>query len=65
MLQLRLTKGLDCKAYHALYGKTFTPAQQKFIAQCVAAGYATFDGDILALTPSGLLMQNAILVELL
>ncbi|MFI3169780.1 MAG: radical SAM family heme chaperone HemW [Faecalibacterium sp.] len=65
MLQLRLTKGLDCKAYQALYGKTFTPAQQKFIAQCVAAGYATFDGDILALTPSGLLMQNAILVELL
>ncbi len=65
MLQLRLTKGLDCKAYKALYGKTFTPTQEQFIAQCVAAGYARYDGDILALTPSGLLMQNAILVELL
>lgn len=65
MLQLRLNKGLDCTAYHTLYGKAFTPAQERFIAQCVAAGYARYDGNTLALTPSGLLMQNAILVELL
>ncbi len=65
MLQLRLTKGLDCAAYQTLYGKAFTPAQERFLAQCVQAGYAHYDGNTLALTPSGLLMQNAILVDLL
>ncbi len=65
MLQLRLTKGLNLAAYQALYGIVFTATQLKFIDQCVRAGYATFDGKTLALTPSGLLMQNAILVELL
>ncbi len=65
MLQLRLTKGLDCRAYAAQFGVVFTEAQQRFIAQCVDAGYATYDGDTLALTPSGLLIQNSILVELL
>ncbi len=65
MLQLRLCKGLDCDAYRSLYSKEFSAAQHAFIAQCVRAGYATFDGRTLALTPRGLLVQNAILVELL
>ena len=33
--------------------------------QLAASGYACFDGETLALTPAGLLVQNAILTELL
>ena len=65
ILQLRLRKGLDLGAYKALYGKQFSTAQLAFVQNCVRAGYATFDGRILALTPAGLIVQNSILAQLL
>ena len=65
ILQLRLRKGLDLDAYKALYGKQFSTAQLAFVQNCVRAGYATFDGRILALTPAGLIVQNSILAQLL
>ena len=65
ILQLRLRKGLDLEAYKTLYGKQFSTAQLAFVQNCVRAGYATFDGRILALTPAGLIVQNSILAQLL
>ncbi|MZJ17482.1 coproporphyrinogen III oxidase family protein, partial [Enterococcus durans] len=65
ILQLRLRKGLALDAYKALYGKQFSTAQLAFVQNCVRAGYATFDGRILALTPAGLIVQNSILAQLL
>ena len=65
ILQLRLRKGLDLDAYKTLYGKQFSTAQLAFVQNCVRAGYATFDGRILALTPAGLIVQNSILAQLL
>ena len=64
-LQLRLRKGLSLSRYKALYGKEFSPAQLAFVQNCVKAGYAMFDGETLALTPAGLIVQNSILAELL
>lgn len=65
MLQLRLTAGLDLAEYRARGGRPFTPGQEKFLQQCVAAGYARYDGKTLALTPAGLIVQNSILAQLL
>ena len=38
------------------------PARWHF---CAASGYAVLDGDTLRLTPSGMIVQNAILEELI
>ena len=65
ILQLRLRKGLDLARYKALYGKQFSTAQLAFVQNCVKSGYASFDGQTLALTPAGLIVQNSILAELL
>jgi len=65
MLQLRLTKGLNLTEYKQQWNRSFTPAQLAFIRNLAAGGYARFDGEIFALTPQGLLVQNTILAELL
>ena len=65
ILQLRLRKGLSLDAYKQLYGKEFSTAQLAFVQNCVRAGYASFDGHTLALTPAGLIVQNSILAQLL
>ena len=65
ILQLRLTKGLDLAEYRRRGGKAFSPAQLAFVEKCVLNGYARFDGQTLALTPAGLIVQNSILVQLL
>ena len=65
ILQLRLRKGLSLDAYKKLYGKKFSTAQLAFVQNCVRAGYASFDGRTLALTPAGLIVQNSILAQLL
>ena len=65
ILQLRLRKGLSLDTYRQLYGKEFSPAQLAFVDNCVKAGYASFDGHTLALTPAGLIVQNSILAQLL
>jgi oxygen-independent coproporphyrinogen-3 oxidase len=65
MLQLRLTKGLNVDYYAQHYGKNFSAQQLSFIQNCVRSGYARFDGHTLALTPSGMIVQNSILAELL
>ena len=65
ILQLRLRKGLSLDAYKKLYGKEFSTAQLTFVQNCVRAGYASFDGRTLALTPAGLIVQNSILAQLL
>lgn len=65
ILQLRLRSGLNLKKLKKLYGVVFSPRQMKFIEQCFCAGYAALQGDVLTLTPTGLIIQNSILCELL
>ncbi len=65
ILQLRLRKGLSLERYRALYGRQFSTRQLAFVQNCVRAGYASFDGKNLTLTPAGLIVQNSILAELL
>lgn len=65
LMQLRLTKGLCMDEYAAHGGEPFTPAQQAFLRQCEAHGYAAWDGETLRLTPAGMVVQNAILEELI
>ena len=52
ILQLRLRKGLSLDAYEKTYGKEFPPHSLAFVQNCVRAGYASFDGRTLALTPA-------------
>lgn len=65
ILQLRLRKGLSLSEYAARYGRQFSTRQLAFVQNCVKNGYAEFDGETLALTPAGLIVQNSILAELL
>lgn len=63
-MQLRLTSGLSLAEYNRRGGQ-FTAAQLAFMRQCVQHGYATFDEHTFRLTPAGMVVQNAILTELL
>ena len=65
LMQLRLTHGLDMAEYQARGGAPFTAAQQTFLRQCQAHGYAVWDGRTLRLTPAGMVVQNPILEELI
>ena len=65
MLRLRLRDGLDLRLYRERFGGHFTDKQLAFIRHCAAAGYAQFDGQVLRLTPEGLVVENSILAELL
>ncbi len=65
LMQLRLTSGLRLDEYLARGGQPFTAAQQAFLHQCQAHGYASWDGRTLRLTPAGMVVQNAILEELI
>lgn len=65
MLRLRLAEGLRLSLLKERYGLAFDEGRLAFIRRCAAAGYAVFDGDRLALTPEGMLVQNSILTELL
>lgn len=65
ILQLRLRHGLNLTEYKRRFGKEFTPRQRAFLDQCARQGYARFDGETLALTPAGMIVQNSILVELI
>ena len=65
MLRLRLAEGLRLSLLKERYGLAFDEGRLAFIRRCVAAGYTVFDGDRLALTPKGMLVQNSILTELL
>lgn len=64
LMQLRLTRGLDLEE-HARRGGHFTAAQQAFMRQCVTHGYAVWEGSSFRLTPAGMVVQNAILTELI
>ena len=65
LMQLRLTDGLRLQDYYDRGGTPFDGQKLRFLAQCVRHGYARFDGSVLALTPAGMVVQNAILEELL
>lgn len=65
IMRLRLCSGLSLTKWKQLWGGSLTGAQMDFINHCVKAGYAVFDGETLALTPAGLIVQNSILEELI
>ena len=64
LMQLRLVSGLDIAEYERRGGR-FTAAQRAFMRQCVGHEYATLDGNVFRLTPAGMVVQNAILAELM
>lgn len=64
LMQLRLTSGLHFAEY-ARRGGHFTPGQLAFMRQCVGHGYAVMDEAHFSLTPAGMVVQNAILTELM
>ena len=64
LMQLRLVSGLNIPAYERRGGR-FTAAQRVFMRQCVGHGYAVWDGEVFRLTPAGMVVQNAILAELM
>ena len=65
ILQLRLSAGLDLAEYRRRGGPAFTPHQRAFLAHCQQAGYLTLTPDRRTLTPLGMIVQNAILEELI
>lgn len=65
MLRLRLTEGLDEDRLEARYGLRLSAAQTAVMEQLRAAGYALRRPGGWALTPGGMLVQNAILARLL
>lgn len=65
ILQLRLSKGLDLGRLKDEYKMEFSKKQLLFVEKCCQAGYATFQDNVLKLTPSGLIIQNSILCGLL
>ena len=65
LMQLRLRRGLKLSRIWPL-GRTALPRRRdSFIRQCVAHGYAEFDEETLRLTPTGMVIQNSILTELM
>ncbi|MFR1267063.1 MAG: hypothetical protein ACLSCW_06615 [Gemmiger formicilis] len=64
LMRLRLVSGLNIPAYERRGGR-FTAAQRVFMRQCVGHGYAVWDGEVFRLTPAGMVVQNAILEELM
>ena len=65
IFQLRLASGLDLAEYRRRGGPDFTPRQRAFLAHCQQAGYLTLTPQRLTLTPLGMIVQNAILEELI
>ena len=65
MLRLRLTAGLSLARLQRDWGVVWGKDKLTFCRRLAAAGLAAFDGDTLALTPRGMLVQNAVLGQLL
>lgn len=66
MLGLRLSRGISlAKAVSLGMPQKNRDDAAKFAAVCADAGLCCFDGDILRLTPKGMLVSNSIITELL
>lgn len=65
MLRLRLAEGLSPYLLQKRFGVTLTGEQIKILTDCEKQGLAQKVGDAWALTPQGLLVENAILVRLM
>lgn len=65
MLRLRLTAGLSLPRLAREWGVHWGAEKLAFCRRLAAEGLAAFDGETLALTPRGMLVQNGILCELL
>jgi putative oxygen-independent coproporphyrinogen III oxidase len=61
LMNLRLTEGLDLKAYRARWG---TAPQASRIADLAAQGLLQLEGNRLAVTPRGMLVLNAVIAAL-
>ena len=65
MLQLRLRTGLDLGLLRKKFGMEFSPAKLAFLEKCEKNGFLILEQDRVRLLPRGLLVENAILGELL
>jgi oxygen-independent coproporphyrinogen-3 oxidase len=61
-MNLRLTEGIDLAAYQARWGVRPAPAK---IAPLIEQGLLRRDGDLLAATPQGRLLLNAVIAAVL
>ena len=65
MLRLRTAEGLSLRELNDRFQLCFGESKLRFVQQLVRGHYAQFDGDVLRLTPRGMLVSNSIIVELL
>ena len=65
MLQLRLVSGLSLTRLEQEYGVVWSAQKRALAAKLCQNGLARMDGDVLSLTPRGMLVQNSILSELI
>ena len=65
MLRLRLAEGIDVADYAARFGRDFYGDFEKVLAKYRSAGLLREDGGSVALTPSGMLLSNSVLADLL
>ena len=65
MLGLRLTNGLNGAEYLARYGRDLLKEAPRAFEKLGGLGLLKWDGEKLCLTPDGLRVQNAALVEIL
>ena len=65
MLGLRLTQGLNGAEYLARYGRDLLKEAPRAFEKLGGLGLLKWDGEKLCLTPDGLRVQNAALVEIL
>ena len=65
MLRLRLADGLNLGELQRRFGARLTQRQLAFANTLMRNGLARFDGRTPALTPRGMIVQNAVLCELL
>ena len=65
MLATRMTEGMDLGAYRARYGVDFEEAHREALERMTGAGLCEIKNGRLCLTPRGMEVQNAVVVELM
>ena len=65
LLSTRTVRGLDLAAWEREFGAPFERGRERVLRRLDEAGYVRMDGGFLSLTPRGLEVQNAVVLELL
>lgn len=65
MLRLRLSEGIVFEDYHKKFGEDFRESRHRLLEKYAAEGFALLDDKSFTLTPTGFLMSNPIIGNLL